>query len=199
MDEVDAKSGSTVAKPVITLDQVKQKADEILEGKRQSQQSIDEFHVGSPSSEDNGQFYTSTVRHDSGDPKMTQPDKSAPTLSLNEKCSTIGLDVVEPTWHATERTLSPMWETATTSTSPEPVCLLRVMNESPAGMSDNNSSSDNIPTVFQANCHVESRILSPIFNENPPQEFVSEAPVSVRILQTISNYFLLSTNFILFC
>ncbi len=190
MDEVDAKSGS-IAKPIITLDQVKQKADEILEGKRQSQQSIDESFVDSPSSEINNQYYTSTVRHDSGDPNTTHPENPTPTLTSNEKCSTLGQDVVEPTWHATERTLSPMWETATTSTSPEPVCLLRVMNESPAGLSDNNnSSSDNIPTVFQANCHVESRILSPIFNENPPQEFVSEAPVTVRILQTISKTFL---------
>jgi len=148
LDEIDLKSGSSVAvKPVITLDQVKQKAGEILEGKRQSQQSMDESHIDSLTN----QYYTSTVSLESGDnvtsidEKITLPemlvshsDSLSSTVEENnqqlpsEKCSTYGANdhcLSTTTWHATERTLSPMWETAT-STSPEPLCLMRVLNES---------------------------------------------------------------------
>ena len=88
-DECDVPTSPSVARPVITLDQVKHKADEILEGRRNSLHSDSSEHLTIPPSQ--------------CDVDPSQCDENKFHLSV----------VDETLWQAAERTLTPMWEIAT--------------------------------------------------------------------------------------
>lgn len=90
-DECDELTSRIVTRPIITLDQVKHKADEILEGKRNS--LSDECDV--------------TKTKDCDDKSVTK----AVVSDENKFHSSV---VDETLWQAAERTLTPMWEIATT-------------------------------------------------------------------------------------
>jgi hypothetical protein len=90
-DECDEITSHNVTRPIITLDQVKHKADEILEGKRNS--LGDDCDV------------TKT---------MKDCDEKSVTKAMCDE-NKFHLSVVDETlWQAAERTLTPMWEIATT-------------------------------------------------------------------------------------
>ena len=85
-DECDVPTSPSIARPVITLDQVKHKADEILEGRRNSLHSDSSEHLTIPPSQ----------------------------CDANRDENNFHLSVVDETlWQAAERTLTPMWEIAT--------------------------------------------------------------------------------------
>ena len=124
-EECDVPASPGIARPVITLDQVKHKADEILEGRRNSIHSDSSEHLI---------------------PKASQHDAKASQCDENErKCdeNKFHLSVVDQTlWQEAERTLTPMWEIATTANdavtqraTPEPRTIV-----SPTYSSDGGSS-----------------------------------------------------------